>query len=464
MHLVQFYFENAHENGDGELYLERGGDEISKWTLLPAGQSNRELLRLIATACGGTSLFPRLPFAWQSLWQNPYKPLQVEYVLAHHPSDAYEQRHIGLQGSGIRTDGKGLVRSLRLEEYRFLSYIIPRHRARTGLGESWLFILGYGPEPKHHDGTDDFDFADPLFRVTRFHPLFVKHARLNDPVEFLGRVHYRGVRCKRLASTHVLERLSRLLQEHLDIDTSIWMELECDFRQQWLALAPWQRLAALPVIDAVRHLLTAYQKHSKPLNIPGLILFDRPDQICTEELFPLWARLMDLMFPETQFLITVADQARAAFPCELLARTCKLPTPPEQPQKPPVRAQHGAILLLDVDSRLPNLRYVVSNARFLILPWIKLPNLASRILGGIVRRLPRDWEDRYHYRPVLLETFVQLDRFTGTCYKAANWIRLGTTDGYSLYGKKQKKQVPSKAVFVYPLTRKFRDILCSGGA
>jgi hypothetical protein len=114
--------------------------------------------------------------------------------------------------------------------------------------------------------------------------------------------------------------------------------------------------------------------------------------------------------------------------------------------------------------RVANLRYVVSNARFLILPWIKFPNLASRILGTIVRRLPRDWEDRYHYRPALLETFVQLDRFTGTCYKAANWIRLGTTDGYSLYGKKQKEQVPSKAVFVYPLTRKFREILCSGGA
>ncbi len=112
------------------------------------------------------------------------------------------------------------------------------------------------------------------------------------------------------------------------------------------------------------------------------------------------------------------------------------------------------------EQRIANLRYVVSNARFLILPWIRRPNLASRILGGIVRRLPQNWEERYHYRPILLETFVQLDRFTGTCYKAANWIRLGTTDGYSLYGKKQKKQVPTKAVFVYPLTRKFREILC----
>jgi hypothetical protein len=86
--------------------------------------------------------------------------------------------------------------------------------------------------------------------------------------------------------------------------------------------------------------------------------------------------------------------------------------------------------------------------------------LRSGILGGIVRQLPQDWADQYHYRPVLLETFVQLDRFAGTCYKAANWIQLGTTIGYSLYGNKTKKGIPQKAVFVYPLSKAFRSVLC----
>jgi hypothetical protein len=112
------------------------------------------------------------------------------------------------------------------------------------------------------------------------------------------------------------------------------------------------------------------------------------------------------------------------------------------------------------EQRMANLRYVVSNARFLILPWIRCHNLASRILGGAARRLPGDWEARYHYRPVLLETFVQLDRFAGTCYTAANWIQLGTTSGYSLYDTAAKKRVPTKALFVYPLSRRFRKILC----
>jgi len=112
------------------------------------------------------------------------------------------------------------------------------------------------------------------------------------------------------------------------------------------------------------------------------------------------------------------------------------------------------------EQRVANLRYVVANTRFLILPWIKSPNLASRILGGIIRQIPKDWEDRYNYRPILLETFIEMERFTGTCYKAANWIHLGVTKVYSLYGIAQKQQVSSKAIYVYPMANNFRMLLC----
>ena len=113
--------------------------------------------------------------------------------------------------------------------------------------------------------------------------------------------------------------------------------------------------------------------------------------------------------------------------------------------------------------RVRNLKFVVGNARFLILPWIRAPHLASRILGRVARRLPADWEARYGFRPVLLETFVQLDRFTGTCYRAANWICVGTTEGCSVYGHEARNQAPERAVFVYPLRRDFRRVLCTAG-
>ncbi len=108
--------------------------------------------------------------------------------------------------------------------------------------------------------------------------------------------------------------------------------------------------------------------------------------------------------------------------------------------------------------REANLKLVVNNVRFLILPWIKSKYLASRILGKIAKQLPMDWEARYNYRPVLLETFVQIDRFKGTCYKAANWIQIGKTEGYSL-ASRYKKHASTKSVLVYPLCSDFQTKL-----
>lgn len=108
-----------------------------------------------------------------------------------------------------------------------------------------------------------------------------------------------------------------------------------------------------------------------------------------------------------------------------------------------------------------NLHFVVNNARFLILPWIISHNLASRILSIAAKQLPFDWQKRYNYQPVLLETFVQKDRFKGTCYRAANWILLGQTQGRGKLDRYNKYPLPIKDIFVYPLNKSFRQILCS---
>ena len=81
------------------------------------------------------------------------------------------------------------------------------------------------------------------------------------------------------------------------------------------------------------------------------------------------------------------------------------------------------------------------------------------ILGRIVKRLSTDWEAAYGIQPVLLETFVQSDRFAGTCYRAANWIEVGRTDGYSYFHTLKKKQV-LKSIFLLPLRKDFRKVLC----
>jgi hypothetical protein len=111
------------------------------------------------------------------------------------------------------------------------------------------------------------------------------------------------------------------------------------------------------------------------------------------------------------------------------------------------------------EQRLQNLHLVINNARFLILPWIQCKNLASYILGLVVRQLPEDWYQRYGYRPVLLETFVESPRFKGTCYKAANWLYLGTTQGRGKLDVHHEALLPKKAVWALPLDRHFRQIL-----
>lgn len=111
--------------------------------------------------------------------------------------------------------------------------------------------------------------------------------------------------------------------------------------------------------------------------------------------------------------------------------------------------------------RRTNLPLVLNNSRFLILPWIRVPNLASRILGMAARRVPGDWEARYGRRPLLLETFVERERFVGTCYKAANWVEVGMTAGYSLLGNDKRRAQPARSVFLLPLHKHFREILCT---
>ena len=103
-----------------------------------------------------------------------------------------------------------------------------------------------------------------------------------------------------------------------------------------------------------------------------------------------------------------------------------------------------------------HLDLVVGQPRFLLFPWVQVPNLASHALGLAARQLPTDWQRRYGTRPVLLETFCETPRFQGTCYRAANWIHLGQTQGRADAGRSPKD------VYVYPLTKPFRSILLHG--
>jgi hypothetical protein len=109
--------------------------------------------------------------------------------------------------------------------------------------------------------------------------------------------------------------------------------------------------------------------------------------------------------------------------------------------------------------RQRNLALIANNSRFLILPWVKVAHLGSWLLGRVARRIAQDWQAKYGHPVVLLETFVERERFRGTVYRAANWQRVGVTAGRTRQDRHTCIQVAVKDIYVQPLCRGFRQVL-----
>jgi hypothetical protein len=113
------------------------------------------------------------------------------------------------------------------------------------------------------------------------------------------------------------------------------------------------------------------------------------------------------------------------------------------------------------EQRQRNLSLLTGNTRFLILPWVRVPHLASWTLAAALRNLSADWQTKYGHPIYLVETFVQRDRFRGIAYQAAHWIHVGQTTGRTRQDRYSRMQVPLKDIYLYPLHRQFRERLSS---
>jgi hypothetical protein len=113
----------------------------------------------------------------------------------------------------------------------------------------------------------------------------------------------------------------------------------------------------------------------------------------------------------------------------------------------------------DSEARRRNIRFLAYNTRFLILPWISVPHLASHILGRMARQISQDWERVYGHPIYYLETFIDPERFRGTCYRAANWVVLGRTTGRGKDDQTHRPNRSLKEVLGLPITRRFRELL-----
>ena len=361
MYLLNIYFENGLQNGPDNYCFSKGPDKIKKWGLLSAESPNYKLLQLIPLAWGNYPLFNRLPNSVQQLFTKP--PLRLEGITATHPHDYHSRK---LFGTGIEIKSEGQIKLLKKKECRFLPADLHYHSPNIKRGNALYFILGYGPKLRPHHQTDDFDFTDPFFRLNRFHSLFNPQALITDPVALLTLLHHKHIRFVRLAPKHLLLRFCRLFKEYLSIDTDCWMEKSCDFAREWQKLHPWQQRAVLPALDGARCLMDAFPKSARPMDMPGVVLFHRPDLFCTERIFPQWIKLMDRLLPNMQFILTLSEKARSAFPPEAQSYYLLRPDASDrQPQKKsPAHLPPGGILLIDIDSCLPNLALMKLSSYF----------------------------------------------------------------------------------------------------
>lgn len=113
----------------------------------------------------------------------------------------------------------------------------------------------------------------------------------------------------------------------------------------------------------------------------------------------------------------------------------------------------------DAQNRRSHLRLIAYNTRFLILPWVRVPHLASHVLGRMAKQVPADWQRMYGHPIHLLETFIDRERFSGACYRAANWIVVGETTGRGKDSTSKQANRSIKQVLVLPLHRRFRELL-----
>ncbi len=355
MYLLSFAHKNARLNGTGQFSLNNGRGSIRKWTLFDASERNLELLRIIAASCNSPQHLQRIPFKFKSLCGEQGRYLLVKHVRVLHPATDKCKGWSSEVAGGLRIHMRGKSEKLM------------KNRDRGFLGESVLrnplpkprvgrdFLLGYGDEFLAHTGDDDFDFTDPWFRTRRFVSLFSSNALLTDPVAFLGLLFYRGGINKRHVPLHALTRICRLMKRCFGLDVHHWLEASAKADQAWEALPGELQKPLIVALDAVRHTLDAFPKIQKPLNLPGVILLHGPSSYCKEVLLSPCLKFMDELFPNMQFFMTFPAAFRVLVPEELLGKELPIPASPKKKTNRSPEDHKTDVLLIDVDSRMPNL-------------------------------------------------------------------------------------------------------------
>ena len=358
MYFIELFFKNAKQNKCGKFEIKSRNGSIPKWTILSSESSQHELLRLITLSTASPRFTAHLDYSLDRLMDITTIPLHLEFVIFHHPEtegcSIYQHLCVG---SGLEIFKDGASNHLGQDECECLSTIGNYRKIRHSNNPAKHFLLAYGPRFVPHEGTDDFDFTDPCYPLTRFHTLFRPNQKSTDPVAFLRRLQHKGIKYKKRASLSIMTAFSHMLKTHLGIDTTAFLEPFSDLERTWRQLYSWQRRMILPAIDIIRHVYDAFPKVPNPLDVPGVIILHRPDIFCTDKWFSSWIRFVDSLLPNMQFIVSLSDKTEHHFPTivkpkRLMLQDSDIKAPQRRRRS---RLPKKPVLLIDVDGKLPNL-------------------------------------------------------------------------------------------------------------
>lgn len=355
VYLLACAYKNARVNGDGRFLLRKGNRSVAKWTVLDASVRSRELLQLIVASFNGALLLERLPCAVKGLCSTESGSFLAAHLRVLHQGIDTASGRVAQATGGIRitTDGEARPLSRSRGEFFWTDTVIRNTHMRPSPQRD--FLLAYGGPADAQRLDNDLGFSDPFLRIRRFHSIFRSDASITDPVAFLQQLFYRGSRKKRIPPLHVLNRLSTLLDRYFALNLKRWLQEPDEAAREWSSLPTSLQRPLLPILDAIRHTLDAFPKMQAPLDLPGVILLDRPDHYCENAVLTPWLEFFDALFPNMQFFATLPEDLNHLVPERILGHELSLPTPSRKASEHPTRSRMVDVLLIDVDGRLPNL-------------------------------------------------------------------------------------------------------------
>lgn len=364
MHIERLFVTQGQALDGSVLDFRNRLGKIRKWTVLPSGGESQSLLHFLTLACAGRQQAPELLKMMRSFSTIREQLTSIEFVLVRQKPQECGPLGQARKGSGWKILPSGEILPLSARELRWHDPTVEIGIPHLGRGNfGWVF-LGYGPRIRAHAQTDWFDFADSDHPLRRCASLFDPEAKLTDPQAFLERLHYKGVLFEKGRSRKFIARLNRELSRFLNLPPESWLEKQHDFPADWRGLTLVQQTVATVVLDAARHLLDAAVRCEDPFTQSGVVVLEGIEDWCPPEIIPRFLGLLDVIFPNLQFVVILSARGRLTFPARLSRTTLPLPELPSPKPTPKPRLPPEAVLLIDVDSQLPNLALMKLSQHF----------------------------------------------------------------------------------------------------